>query len=395
MEKEKDEKEFEKGMEEYIDGLGEDVEHAGKKLQIEELAYKLKIGNLDQLVKDKLYVDSISEATLEQKDKIISAFKNMLAKRIEKESAENEDGGIEGEVADAEYKVVVDENEKIKFLLIELENGEVRCINNKNKNEYILNLEKPTCTCEDFQINKEKSEYCKHLTAAIKGGYEVAELIPIAKEVKDLVPRNGKGNRVKARTPDIVTISILEQKIDIPAQTPKELILNEECAVKMITDILGKNPKRTDVIESYQQGKIQELSADVIISMAQYAGIPFMPLKHDIEEKEINLGRVYAAIATDNKYDKLTEFMPDTTVVTRCKITCVAGWRDGKGNLRIGVGTKEEYLTPPRLRDIASRGANFIETTCESKAYKKAILNALPITHDGLLAKIKVHYKWE
>ena len=86
--------------------------------------------------------------------------------------------------------------------------------------------------------------------------------------------------------------------------------------------------------------------------------------------------------------------MPETDVVTRCKITAIAAWKDKSGNLRVGIGTKEEHLTPSDLRDISRRGANFIETRCESKAFKKAILTSLPITHDGLMRKIKETYGW-
>ena len=51
-------------------------------------------------------------------------------------------------------------------------------------------------------------------------------------------------------------------------------------------------------------------------------------------------------------------------------------------------------MTPARLEDLKSRGSNFVEVTCESKAQKKAILNALPVTADGLKRKIKEAYGW-
>ena len=94
------------------------------------------------------------------------------------------------------------------------------------------------------------------------------------------------------------------------------------------------------------------------------------------------------------RYGDIADFMPDTDVVIRCKITSIAAWKDKAGNLRVGTGTKEEHLTPYELKDIVMRGANFIETKCESKSFKKAISNALPVTHDGLLQKIKAAYGW-
>ena len=165
----------------------------------------------------------------------------------------------------------------------------------------------------------------------------------------------------------------------------------------MLRDILGEDAKYEDVIEKYGDD-IEEIKADVVISLGQYAGIRFVPVNKETESTKINIGKLYLLSETDEKkrqkYAEIADLMPDTEVVMRCKVTAVAAWKDQAGNIRVGVATKEEHMTPFDLRDICRRGSNFIETKAESKAYKKAILVSLPITHDGLKRKIKKLYHW-
>ena len=278
------------------------------------------------------------------------------------------------------------------------EEGKLLCRNGANDNEYELKIDIPECQCNDFVINKEKQEWCKHLKGAKVAGYDVKELPKVPAEVEKALakPEKGEERRAKAKKEETVAIEVLGKRVDLVLQTPQEIIQNEEMAAEMIKTILGPNPKREDVIEEY--GNIQELAADVIVSLAQYSGIRFQPFNKEIEVVKMNLGKVFKAIpmSKDKKeqYGALADFMPDTDVTVRCKITSIAGWLDKKGDLHFGMGTKEEHLTPYKLKDIATRGANFIETMCETKSAKKSILGCLPITHDGLLSKIQEIYHW-
>jgi len=278
------------------------------------------------------------------------------------------------------------------------------CKNGANDNVYELKIDVPECSCLSFQSIKQKQEWCKHLKACSVAGYPVKELPAIPKEVREALVKHEKGKLEKAtgrkkvvKKEEVVMMTIDGKSVQIHIQTPTEQINNEDAAVKMITAIAGAHPRYEDVIESY--GDIEEISADVILSMAQYAGVRFQIFNKEVEITKMNLGQIFLKIPmSDDKrkrYDPLVEFMPDTNVTVRCKITSVAAWQDKVGNLRVGVGTKEEHLTPYELRDIVLRGANFIETKCESKASKKSIINALPITHNGLLRKIKETYGWE
>ena len=268
------------------------------------------------------------------------------------------------------------------------------CKNAETGDTYVIDPKKPLCSCLDFRINKRGQEWCKHIRAADAAGYGVAK---IPEEVTTALakPKKRKG-RAKASSEEI-TVRVVDEWCQIPVQIPDEIIQNEDTAVKMIRDIIGSNPRYEDVIEKYGNN-IEEINADVIISLAQYTGIQFRILTKETESKKINLGKIYIATETDEKkknyYSEIADFMPETDVVTRCKITAIAAWKDKSGNLRVGIGTKEEHLTPSDLRDISRRGANFIETRCESKAFKKAILTSLPITHDGLMRKIKETYGW-
>ena len=280
------------------------------------------------------------------------------------------------------------------------EGGKVLCKNGANNNEYDLNLKKPYCPCNDFVANKKGKEWCKHLKAADAGGYKVTKLAEIPKEIAQALakPEKEKGRKnQKARKEEVVALSIMGEDIQMPVQVPDEIIRTEEGATKMIMDIVGPNPLFKDVIEKF--GDIEEVSADVIISLAQYSGIRFQILRKEIETAKLNLGKIFLSIPMQEekkkRYENIAGFMPDTDVVVRCKITSIAAWKDKAGNLRVGTGTKEEHLTPYELKDIVMRGANFIETKCESKSFKKAISNALPVTHDGLLQKIKGVYHWE
>jgi len=322
------------------------------------------------------------------------------AELIEAEPIEESGEGVEAEAGVIELEEKKEEKwdktvrtEDGEFMF-RLEGENIICKNSETKETYVIDPKKPECSCPDFQINKRGQEWCKHLTAASAAGYGVAKL-EMPEEIKTLAKR---GRRRKEKGEEIVTINVLDKQVQVPiVQTPDRIIQNEDAAAKMLKDILGEDAKYEDVIEKYGDD-IEEIKADVVISLAQYAGIRFVPVNKETESTKINIGKLYLLSETDEKkrqkYAEIADLMPDTEVVMRCKVTAVAAWKDQVGNIRVGVATKEEHMTPFDLRDICRRGSNFIETKAESKAYKKAILVSLPITHDGLKRKIKKLYHW-
>ena len=184
--------------------------------------------------------------------------------------------------------------------------------------------------------------------------------------------------------------------IEMPIQTPSESILSEEGALNVIKSIIGNKPRKEDVLEIY--AGIEEINADVVISLCQYLGIQYRIIEKEIEKTRISIGKIYELGASQDqiaKYGKIAEIMPEVDVVTRCKVTVAAAWKDKSGNTRLSVGVKEEYLTPHDLLDISKRGATFIEQKAITKASKKALLSVLPVTHDGLKSKILKAYGWE
>ena len=352
----------------------------------------VKSSKLDaEALKETLKKKATLEGYVSEEDEELKGFDENL----------DAEKAIDAEVAEEEEKqkwdktVEIDEGE----FSFRVENGELLCKNGVSDNEYDLDVGKPHCSCNDFVVNKKRKEWCKHLKAASVVGYEVTKLPAVPKELSEALanPEKEKGRKTpKAKKEETVSLSIMGKDVQMPVQVPDEIIRNEEAATKMIMDIVGAKPLFKDVIEKF--GDIEEISADVIISLAQYSGIRFQILNKEIETAKLNLGKIFKSVPMSKdkmeRYADIADFMPDTDVVIRCKITSIAVWKDKAGNMRVGTGTKEEHLTPYELKDLVMRGANFIETKCESKSFKKAISNALPVTHDGLLQKIKATYGW-
>ena len=313
----------------------------------------------------KKYGKLLSGLSLKELDEVIASLKKKGGEAIlEKKKEEVQKAELEPEPLELEP-----EAHKITFE--DTEGDALFCLSNGNK--YEISKSAKICSCDGFK----QWGHCKHLQAAAEDGY-------IEPKTTAIVPEPVKESEYQ--------IIVEGKTIQIPVKTIERPITSELVATKMLKSILGDHPNRKDVIESYQD--IEEIAADVIISLAQATGIRFYPVIREVEKAKINLGKVYQAAGGDAKYDAVVALMPETDVTIRCKITTIAAWQDKSGNLRVGTGTKEEYMTPYELKDIAKRGANFIETKCESKAFKKAIINALPITHDGLLSKIKQIYGW-
>jgi len=268
-----------------------------------------------------------------------------------------------GEEVEAEAEVVEPEEKKEekwdkivrtedgKFMF-RLEGENIICKNAETGETYVIDPKKPKCNCPDFQINKKGQEWCKHLTAASAAGYGVTKL-EMPEEIKALA-KPKRGRRGKEKGEEIVTINVLDKQVQVPiVQTPDRIIQNEDAAAKMLRDILGEDAKYEDVIEKYGDD-IEEIKADVVISLAQYAGIRFVPVNKETESTKMNIGKLYLLSETDEKkrqkYAEIADLMPDTEVVMRCKVTAVAAWKDQAGNIRVGVATKEEHMTPFDLR---------------------------------------------
>jgi len=421
----------EEHSDEEIEKIGEDAEkelREGKLSSIATLIHDLNWSeNKLAASVTKKYDKSLSELTVEELDGVIASLKAKTEKNVaqptldnvgEKAAIDEEQGPIRGRTMEPPGGKVIDAEivEELWDKTVEIDAGTFKfteetiyvagiptnvllCKNGANDNFYELRIGVPKCSCKSFLINKEGLEWCKHLKAAKIAGYDVKELQKMPAEISEALvkPEKGKQKKVKAKKEETVAIEVLGKKVDLVVQIPQEIIQNEEIATEMIKSILGPNPKREDVIEEYSD--IEEIAADVIVSLAQYSGIRFQPFNKEIEVAKMNLGKIFKAIPmTQDKmkiYGPLADLMPDTDVTVRCKITSIAGWLDKKGDLHFGMGTKEEHLTPYKLKDIATRGANFIETMCETKSAKKSILGCLPITHDGLLSKIKAIYGWK
>ena len=412
---------------EEVEAIGEEVEDELKYSKLEAIAKSLADLNwsthtLDEKV-EKKYGKTLTELSLEELDGVIASLKKKAEKKKAQPTLDNvgakpieekkvvDDGVIEAEVVEEEEhwdKTVEIDAGTFKFAeeivyvagiptdVLLCENG----ANDNNDNFYELKIDVPKCSCKSFLINNESLEWCKHLKAAKIAGYDVKELQKMPAEIAEaLVKPEKKGHKKthKVKKEETVAIEVLGKKVDLVVQIPQEIILSEEIATEMIKSILGPNPKREDVIEEY--GDIEEIAADVIVSLAQYSGIRYQPFNKEVEVAKMNLGKIFKVIPMSQDkmkiYGPLADLMPDTDVTVRCKITSIAGWLDKKGDLHFGMGTKEEHLTPYKLKDIATRGANFIETMCETKSAKKSILGCLPITHDGLLSKIKAIYEWK
>lgn len=398
-----------------VEKMGADVENElrdGKLASIASLLYQLNWSRntLDEKV-EKKYDKTLKKLSLEELDEVIASLDSKNVELEKKEELkdnvrEKEKKVIEAEVVEAE--VVEEEEQWAKTAEIDegtfmfredtiyvagIPTDVLLCKSGASGNVYSVQIDVPKCSCNDFQI-RQKQEWCKHLKACSVAGYPVKEIPKIPEELSKALPKQEK--KKKAKKEETVAIEVLGKKVDLVVQIPQELIRSEEIAAEMIKSILGPNPKREDVIEEYNN--IEEIAADVIVSLAQYSGIRFQPFSKEIEVVTMNLGKIFKVIPmTQDKmeiYGPLADFMPDTAVTVRCKITSIAGWRDSKGDLHFGMGTKEEHLTPYKLKDIVTRGSNFIETMCETKSAKKSILGCLPITHNGLLRKIKYIYGW-
>jgi len=329
-------------------------------------------------------------------DKELEEFDEELEAE-EKQLDEKEKKVIEAEVVDdgkeSKWHRTVETDEGT-FAFHE-EEGKLLC--KSGDNVYELHVSVPDCTCPDFQISKKKNKWCKHLKAASLL-YRVKEFPKVPAEITKALAKTEKDRqkRGKAKKEELVKVMMFDKEVTLGVQVPTEIIKSEDHAVELIKTILGDHPDKGNVIMSY--AGIEELSADVILSLSQAIGIRYMPIVYEKEEVKMSLGDVYLATANDEqkrKYEAVAKMLPAVNIVTHCRITTIAGWKDKSGNVRVAAGTKEEYLTPHDLADISKRSSAFLLTKCETKSAKKAILNCLPVTDEGLLQKIKEIYKWK
>ena len=334
-------------------------------------------------------VKRIDDLALQDKRKVLEETKRLADKMGDGKVIDAEVVKEEG----PEWKKTVEIDEGT-FAFHE-EDGKLLC--KSGDNVYELHVSVPDCTCPAFLINKEKNKWCKHLKAASQL-YRVKEFPKVPAEVEKALakPEKEKMRRAKAKKEEVMALTIMDKQVELSVQVPTELILSEEKAVETIKAIVGPNPKKEDIIMSY--ANIEELNASVITSLAQYIGIRYVPIMIEEEKQRMNMGEIYLAGASRDqkvKYEAVAKLMGPVDITTRCKITTLSGWRDNSGNVRIGIGTKEEILLPHDLLDISRRGAAYIRTKCETKSAKKSIINALPVTAEGILRKVKQVYGWE
>jgi len=249
------------------------------------------------------------------------------------------------------------EYEGERFRIYE-EEGATMVANVDEDTEYEIFPLAPSCECKDFQIRvleRGEKERCKHLEVAEEAGYTVG----------------------KIRTPETVSLEGIEE-----VSKPSVILESEDQAVELLKQILGPNPKKEDVIAEVKDRKgnilFEEINADVIKSLANAIGIRVKVIERDNQVQKV----------------KIADELEPIEVVVKSRIVAIAGFLDEGGKPRVQTGTKSEVMTPSRLDDLKSRGSNFVEVTCESKAQKKAILNALPVTAGGLKRKIKMAYGW-
>jgi len=300
-------------------------------------------------------------------------FEEEEEKPKEPEIHEPEELGEEEAGAEAEQKLIEAqeiEYEGERFRVYE-EEGVTKVANMDEETEYQILPLAPSCKCKDFQIRVlERGEKgrCKHLEVAEKAGYTVGEIR-------------------RHETMDIEGIEKVSQ--------PSVFLESEEQAIKILRQILGPKPKKGDVIESFKSRgrKIEEISADVVISLARAVGVRTKIIERDIQKFELTPEMIKPAVK--DKWKEIAENMPSQEVVSTARIMAMAGWLDENGNPQVEVGTKTQVMTPSDLKDVCSRGTNFVETTAETKALKKCILNSLGITSDGLKRKIKETYGWD
>ena len=350
-------------------------------------------------------VDDIETISLQEKRRVLDEVQRLTALRgAVKNSEKVVDAEIVEDAGEVEPKVATNESEwnetveidEGEFSFKEGDDGVLLCKNGANDNEYTLDIERPHCSCMDFIVNKKEKEWCKHLkAAAVK--YPVKELPKVPAEIENALakPEKEKLRRTKPKKEEVMALTIMDQQVELAVQVPTELILSEEKAVETIKAIVGDKPKKEDVIMSY--AGIEELNASVVTSLAQYIGIRYVPIMIEEEKQKMNMGEIYLAGASRDqklKYEAVAKLMGEVDITTRCKITTLSGWRDKGGNVRIGIGTKEEILLPHDLLDISRRGAAYIRTKCETKSAKKSIINALPVTAEGILRKVKSVYGW-
>jgi len=394
---------------EEVEQIGEELEEEVRRKDIEEIKNLVKElgireGFLEQVL-ETYGVKTLEALNGEQAEDLKAYFQEMEQEPIRGRPREQDDEVVEAEVVEGEEHwdktVEIDEGtfmfREATISVAGIPTDVLLCKNGANDNVYELDVTVPDCLCPDFQINKGKNEYCKHLKAAKIAGYDVKELPAVPAEIAGaLVKSEKEKRRKKAKKEEVLALKIMDKQVELPVQIPTELILSEEKAVETIKAIIGDNPKKEDVIMSY--AGVTELSASVIISLAQYSGIRFLPIEIEEEKQRMNIGELYIASASGeqkSKYEAVAKLMGEVDITTRCKITTLSGWRDKAGNVRIGIGTKEEILTPHDLVDIVKRGASFIRTKAETKSARKSIINALPVTAEGILRKICRMYHWE
>ena len=233
--------------EEDLEGIEEDNERELRLEEITKLIYKLNWSpaTLDEKVVKK-YGKPLKDLTLEEINGVIGS---LLKKKVGEKMAEAK----KDETPEVDLDSGPISDDELRFE--DTEGDALFCVSN-DKN-YEISKSAKICSCDGFK----QWGHCKHLEAAISEGY-------IEPKTEAIVSAPVKESEYQ--------IIVEGKAIRIPVKTIEKPITSELVATKMLKSILGDHPNRKDVIESY--GEIEEIAADVIISLAQATGIRFYPV---------------------------------------------------------------------------------------------------------------------
>lgn len=147
-------------------------------------------------------------------------------------------------------------------------------------------------------------------------------------------------------------------------------IITEDKAANIFQQVLGDVDKKSVITNVPQVGEM--LKADAVIALANALGI-----KRENLENTPNI----ETIEGENG---------EEMVVVRSKIR--ASYTHPSGVILQSEATVLQKLNMNNLK--GGRGTDLTFRAVQSKAERKAILRVLPITHSGLLSKIKKIYGW-
>ena len=166
-----------------------------------------------------------SDDELEKYDREVGTELEAEAKELDEKDKTDEEKVIEAEVVgdgeESKWRRTVEIDEGT-FAFHE-EDGKLLC--KSGDNVYELHVSVPDCTCQDFQVNKQKQKWCKHLKAASQL-YRVKEFPKVPAEVEKALAKQEKekGRRAKAKKEEVIALTVMGKDIEMVVQTPVEVI---------------------------------------------------------------------------------------------------------------------------------------------------------------------------